>query len=686
MACRFAAALEALGSFLILVFVAFRLCLSSLRAAHESNFPAVRSVNFIAPALLFVGLGCCLVARAIRSREPLRVSWLDAGPLVLLIAALFSSWHASFPLTASEFSISLAACLGGLYAGRHLLGRPAAGICFAYFFSLAAAVVLLGLLQRGILLERALHDPAAARLISTEDAVRTIRRLEPFSVFYSANQFAIFCVFTILMALGSMADAWRTIGRRAVDHFLLKGGLSIAALAGLYLSGSRGSGFALGAGLSFLLFRFLQSRRPALAWSLAFLSLAGGAAAAWAVSDLPSMRARFSSWGTAARMLSEDPWSGRGLNNFQEWEPRYKPESAPEVPLAYNDYMQALFELGPLGLAGLAVLMAGLVRSLGWPHPPAPSATGRPSPWLAASALGTGMIAAWFLSDPWVKLGGPGLGVGLLVFSIAVFFWRCLHEEKPLEDPRGTKTAMAAGVLALAVHMSVDFDFYEHALLAPVLLICGTGLALGSRGIEVGHRKPILIVASIGVLLIGLFGAILPAARLLPSDLDKARASEMLDSAAAPRTQEEIREGCNLLERAASHRADDPELFDRLGDVHYSLFKSTGSRDLLQSSIELADRAHSLRPRRASYLVKIGSRRIESGTPEDLNHAIEALAAASASSPDYTHAWYWLFVVYEIRGLRSQADRSRLEALRYHQLARTAERRLSDSMLKRIGR
>lgn len=110
-------------------------------------------------------------------------------------------------------------------------------------------------------------------------------------------------------------------------------------------------------------------------------------------------------WGAGARMLRDHPVTGVGLEDLHEVYPRYQdPRAAEQVGHLHNLYVQVGATMGIVGLAALAWLLAGMLRTAGrrWRDPLPRDDLGSALRLAAVAALAAFLVAGlfeWNLGD-----------------------------------------------------------------------------------------------------------------------------------------------------------------------------------------------------------------------------------------------------------------------------------------------
>jgi tetratricopeptide (TPR) repeat protein len=196
------------------------------------------------------------------------------------------------------------------------------------------------------------------------------------------NHFAGFIELALGATLGLLlAEIHPVLSRRArlrdgvTARILLLAGVGALLLVGLLLSRSRGGIVSvLGASAIVpLLLRRSESRR-AFVWVLLLLALlvggvlalgSGVALGRYQFAGDPSVQYRLATWRATLALVRDYRWLGCGLGNFAEVFPAYKTGFAGFFTVhPENDYVQALAELGIVGLGLLLAVIVLFARGL----------------------------------------------------------------------------------------------------------------------------------------------------------------------------------------------------------------------------------------------------------------------------------------------------------------------------------
>jgi O-antigen ligase len=398
--------------------------LASVGVADGGLFP--RAWRLATLALVSIA-GAALLAR--RRVGLARGEWLVVGAL-----GAFTGWTALSGLWSGDLGDAV------LNAERSLV-YPAGMLAALLLVDRASVVHLLGGVLAGATLVCAyglgIHELTSPPLDPVEGALL-------FQPLGYANAVGIVATVGILLSLGLALAARRTLARVA----------ALAPLpmlaATLYLTSSRGAMLALAVGVVFLLG---VSGRISLRVAAALGGVAAVAAVAVvAASGTPSFAGqyRIQYWQVAWRDYREHPLLGSGAGTFGDYWLRHRPVDV-FVRTAHTLYLQALAELGPLGLAVILLAVLAPLAVLRRRRDPVAAAAGAA---YLAFALHAGVDWDWEL--PAVTLAGLFCGAALLASG---------RDEPP--------------VLGLRARLGLLFPLAAVAVLACVRLKTGGGLPFG---------------------------------------------------------------------------------------------------------------------------------------------------------------------------------------------------------------
>ncbi len=648
--------------------------------------------------LVWVALAFWFGGRALAGGASWRFTGAEFALLAFSIAALASALRSDGGAAALEqafrlLSFGLLFCLALQALGaRELL---------EIFLASLAALAAWGLFQGAVLLPDALRlVPPGSLGELGEEFGRRARTGEIFSTFIGPNQLAGFLALVLPPAAGFLWDARRDGRRRAAAG---AGGILALGGAALLMTGSLGGWIALGAGAAaFAALALTRARGRRLALG-AGAALAGAAVLLVLLSPLLETLARKSHslhvrrvyWQAAGRVAAEAPVLGVGPDAFQEHYFRLKSDVQQETTRVHNDYLQVLADTGIPGLAAFAAFLAlALRRALAGAGasgetPPAPA------PWLLPAAAAASFLAAVLLSG----IFDPLHALGLLAVWLAARL--LLRAGGPGGEPVFARIGVAAGLVALLVHMTVDFDLYEPGLGASLFAALALAALLGPppprvvlpAGACAGALALLLAVAGPALLLL--------VPRALAADQEREgarRALALLERSRGPEleTTQRISDALRLSRAAQEHNPVDPEAFvlhARARFHEWDLLRGTARDERALAEIEgialeCMEVAQRLRPRMAPYaaeraLLHREFRRFhleEAARPdrrtlalaragEHLRQALEQQRRAVGLYPTFSRLRYGLGRLLELSGEPGAAAEEYREALRLSDLA-----------------
>lgn len=499
----------------------------------------------------------------------LRKSWTfrysgAALPLILLaLLGVFSVTRASHKLPALECAVAYGT-FAVLYVLTIQLFTTRRHLLLTLLFAFVLAVSIYALFQRFVELpelQRTIRDDPG---YTTEFKARLLSN-EVWGSFAYPNTLAGFLALTLPMLAGFIVDSGR---RRAA---IAPAGALLVGVAAIALTGSKGGWLACGVGTGMLAVLLATRGRPKLRrafWVFAAAAIVGIPALAVAGPLSPrrlpseSMRIRDIYWTAAVKIARDHPVFGVGLDNFREYFPAYKGEAQQEVKKVHNDYLQVLVDLGIVGLLAflgfLGWTLGHGVRAKGEAIPPP-----EPIPGERRHLISAG-IAAVVL---WRLLVGdfsnfPTILAILAGWTAYAAWTHPATAEVAKGDLEGTRLGILAGICAFAVHLGVDYDFYDFGVAMSLILAAALLTILSGRVESVdADRSPAWIAVAFLLLLI------LPALYFLPRLLDAERKKSegmkfMADAVASDAMEKAlVREG--RLDEARRASSDAAGLFTR---------------------------------------------------------------------------------------------------------------------------
>jgi tetratricopeptide (TPR) repeat protein len=492
-------------------------------------------LNLFIHLLPWLALALWFGARALEGGALWRFTGAEFALLAFAIASLGAALGASYRAPALEHAFAFLSLGLLLLFAIQALG---AATLLSLLVPTLLALGLYALLQYAVLLPEVLRSQDFSRFgeLSVE-MLRRARAREVWATFHGPNQFAAVLVLLLPPAAGVLLDRRKggPAGWVPPAAALALGGTCLA------LTGSLGGGVALAAGAAaFAALALTRERGRGLAVA------AGGAAAALALllvlftpllehlaARSHALHVRRVYWQAAGRVVRESPFRGVGLDNFQEHYFRLKSDVPQETTKVHNDYLQLLAETGIPGLLAFGALLAvvlrrGLARQAPAPLPPEPHPR-----WLVPAAAAASLLAAWLLA----RAFDPVLAAVLAAAWLGAFLAgrRAPPGGAP---PVFARIGAAAGLVALLVHLTVDFDLYDFGVAAAFAAALALAALLGPppaearlpRGACAAAAGLLLLVA--GPLLVGVVPRALAAdqevaaARLALRALESARGTE----------------------------------------------------------------------------------------------------------------------------------------------------------------
>lgn len=648
----------------------------------ESAGVAGTGLNLFIHVLPLFALAAWLAARALAGGGPLRLTGAEIPLLAFMAVGFASTAVAAYVLPALETAFMFLSA--GLFAILAVNGLGRRGLAELLLGGLAAASAY-------ALAQYFIHYPAimaAARdgaFGGNEEILRRVMARQPQAAFIGPNQLAAFVAATLPMAAGAAIDVRRGLG------LALTAILTVAGLAALVLTGSLGACGALACGALAFGGMAVTRRRGRRAVVLAGAAL-GGLLVALAIFSplLASLAGRSHSlhvrrvyWQSAARMIAERPVLGAGLGGFEEHYYRVKPDVQQETRHAHNDYLQLLAETGVIGLLAFGALLAAVLR-VGLRREEDPAADLPPLPPWLLPASGVAACLLLFLAHA----GDP-------VYIVLALIWAgvpLLLRKAAFEPGPFARIGAVAGLLALLVHMAVDFDLYDPGVAFALFALFA--FVLAGRTAEVHVPRPaaaagavLLTLAALPLLV--LCGPLIAAGRELETAPDAARRHNPLDADAAhaaalgqfrsgspEAAAETIADALRLRPRRSPYHATAARIHLRLHEKHRA-----GASDLDRAlAAEHLRQARAAQERAVDHYPSMSRQRYE------LARILDRLGEGDAALPHYEEALRLSSLAsQEVENLRRlQLDRiQRVRALA--RLGRTEEARKEAKPLIPLG-
>lgn len=589
---RWSALFDRLGLWLALFAFLMREAIPNATCGH--------GLNLFIHLLFWIALTLWFAARGVNRGGFYRFSGIEFALIAFAAFALLSVLRARFKLAAIDsafawlsLSLFFVICIQALGTRTLLQVLLSTLICLSAY-ALVQYFVLFPMLE-----------PEAAKTTSVEMA-RRIRTNEVFATLAGPNQFAGFLALLIPVALGSLLDTREYRWRGAM---LALGTLSIA------LTGSLGGWVALACGMVTLLGLALtrsRGRSPAIAVGMGAV---GVAVALLLFSPLLSVMARKSHsmhvravyWRATGPMIRSAPLLGVGLDNWQEHYFRTKSDVQQETVKTHNDYLQLLAETGVLGfLSFAAILGLGLRKALVRPSQPAPDPE-PPSPWLVGGVVGVMMLLGLFnAQDPEGRPDWIGRGVVLLLGTVWLGSWLLLQRRPATGDLTWTRFGVAGGLVALLVHMVVDFQIYQYGVAASLMAVLALAALLRGDLPEIRLSRGACLAGMAVVMAISFYLTAFIAPRAIAADgeIEEVKAALFkLERSPDANATALLSEAIRVDESAQAHNPLDPEAFQlyaRLKYREWQINEKVGAGpqlDVIEGTLlQALDNAISLRP------------------------------------------------------------------------------------------
>ncbi len=707
-----------------------------LQGAAGPQHGAGPTVSLVFDGLILAAATACAAASSLggrRRRVPLGVIALG----LMLAAAMLSLAHASnLRVALTESANRIAAVMVLLVVARTvrrwwevrivLAAIGATGVAFAAFAINQVYVEQPDTLEwieqqkaRAIEEGRFREDDPTLRMLEAR------ARSGEAAGFFVHSNIAGGLLASVALATLALGAAKLRVGGKPLRAFFGVVAIGAAALMayGVRLSSSRA---AIAAGLvmttAWLVGIVLWDRRPAWRMGLSrrrkglliagWVALAGmlGCVAAVGLTrgSLPtlSLAYRWQYWTGAARVIAGHPILGIGAGHFDRHYVRHKPVEWPEeVRDPHNILVTTLTEWGPLGLAGLLTLWAGVSWGLVRPGPdaerladmparaPPTEPPGRFMPWLALFA-GVALIARTIASpaELWLLWALPSALIASIALAALVLDSDQTHRLE--DDPLPLVGGLGAALLVAVAHNMVSFSMVYPGS-ACVFYALG-GLALAVRGIRNDAAQPQedapardvartntagMVLSTVALVAVVMYWPVfVTPAYSAGRWLDKARASRTVDAAINAYTQAIAADPLDPVPPSeaarwavAGVRQGDPALAERLVPFAVRAAETAVIRDR-------GDNRH-YRLLSSAYLVRYGA----TNDPNDVDRAADAIRSAVARYPELPDLRADLGEVLALQG-RVRDDRNRMtEALDQLRMVLELEQRRPADEIRRMA-
>jgi O-antigen ligase len=261
------------------------------------------------------------------------------------------------------------------------------------------------------------------------------------------------------------------------------------------------------------------------------------------LSDSHSLAVRAIYWQATGRIIAQAPVLGVGLDNWQEHYFPLKSNLQQETRKAHNDYLQILAEMGVLGLLAFAAI----------------------------------------------------IGMGL----------RPACKEAPVGNFAWTRIGATAGLIALMVHMTVEFDFYEFGVAQALFAVLALLAILRGGAAEVRIPKGVCTAAATLLFLITMALLCFVAPRALAAD-SEIRETRRILGLIEGGDLHMLSDATRISQAAQEHNPFEPEacrLFARVKFHEWDLLRKARAPDekklfeIETVILQALDNAIALRPR-----------------------------------------------------------------------------------------
>lgn len=488
---------------------------------------------------------CFLLASCVaEGKSSLRITLLHPALLILAIAAFWGASRADWQSEAVLSSLNLVSLLLTLFLVAELgIGWRHGQLFLFLLLTSSFLAIAVGLYQHFQWFDKFLGeistrpDLAARKLmVSPEhwpDVKARIETREIYSTFLLSNTFAGYLLLILPVMAGYcmdyMAATKRITERLAGMIYLL---MPAAGIAALWQTGSRAAWIALGgAALTGPLITFVWPRMRRL-WPVLLLMACfsagillwwlGHADVEHRVVRNDSLGVRLGYWQGTLGVIGKHPLRGVGIGRFPDHYLQMKSASAQEVRIPHSMWLEVWVEMGLLGLlAVICVMAASMWIALEGTFCPSGRGSNRPRGrggnliYVGITGVAAFAILRWFSADfqsaLWWKMGA--------LWLMTAAFFICSSPACLLAEPgKGMRWALPIGVIAFALHASVDIDFQSPAittaLVVLVIAIAGNPSAASQR-MRMPRSLMVVATALCLLLLLGFVGRLaLPLVRI----------------------------------------------------------------------------------------------------------------------------------------------------------------------------
>jgi hypothetical protein len=571
---RLVRTLETCALYVLLLIVAMRPLLSEtydsalnsiarVIGGGESPSPATTAGFDLA---IWLAATAGVVAMALR-RQRWRWTGLEPGWVVLLVAAVISTWGASNKRLATNAScdwlsaLALAMVLANLLRNRRQVLLVLAVVAASGLASAAKCGTQLAWEFRET---QQNYEKARQSFWSEQGIALDDPRVELFERRLKAQEASGFMSYSNAEAAGlalagfaALALSCMTGRSKGVKAVCVA--IAVVLFVAIVPTGSKGGFLAMLVGVCgwIVLSRIEEvlRRHWRWAWIVGWVVVVGGSAAVighgLAHGELPgeSLRFRWDYWRVTSRIIAERPWTGVGALNFDRAYMQYKPVQYPEeIRDPHNCILSVTAQWGIIGGVGamIALLGASAVAAKRWGQIRIDARAQADlqvedkrglSLWIVAVPVGFMLFRLWILRGWWMTsvegaaatffdLGLYGL-VWVIGFSLIVW----LIGEGTGEDRY--RLACFWGCAAFLLHNTIEFSLFVPgtltAFVAMGAVLLGPGASDRPPGAEVReHGWPLAGVCLAGLLAV--IGLVAVPVERCASYLDQAREAAAIGS------------------------------------------------------------------------------------------------------------------------------------------------------------
>jgi O-antigen ligase len=688
------------------------------------TFEATPVLRLLVQMFFIMSAGMWIISMSLEGSLRLRRTGLGKYLLLLFAALVAATVNATYKYPSVLTLFGWAAGFSGfLYVLNQCRGRYRRLILLLVICAGAFAVCLHGLHQLVVELPEARKifganpERVMKMLGLSRDAAFDLQgRMEKdriFSTFLLPNSLAGYLVLVLPMVIGLALDRWYS-GAEPGRRFIPRALLVLPFVLALYFTKSKGGWLALGISAAvFILWSFRDVIRrkwkESLSTAAAILIVVAIAQFSGLLVPLRdyagSSSVRYGYWRAAAKICSEDPVFGVGLDNFADYYAIHKAPEDQEAKRAHNDYLQLAAETGLVGIGAYLLFWLMFWKRMicrkGEPLWPSDQKTFlNRGDLLALAALG-GLIfclevfcggtlrsARGFWGWQWPM----ALAFAWIVFATA---WAPTISDATLTRDSYTSIGIAAGLAGFLAHSVVDLDHYVGGILDTAWIMMA--LLASSRFAEEAESdwvRPLKSPGRLGTLAVGIGGLLLLFyGFVLPAADSEVRRSRALD----PESRDTIEWRRRDLEQAVASNPLDAENHVALADLYLDMWlagkQSIGAHSTFSLAVwHIQQKAIELDPARAEYHSRLGRLReirwLTSRSSSDYQDALNAYSEAEKLFPSNPDMALNLGRLYDLGGRHDMAlgkyIRARNVSLEHYHIPRKFNREELEELDARI--